>query len=81
MSVYPNPTQSVVNIKLRNAAKGRTMMDVYDVTGKRVLHQEVIKDDINFIQKMDLSKLVRGVYFIEIIIDYKYRSSYRVVKQ
>ncbi|MFT3700845.1 MAG: PKD domain-containing protein [Agriterribacter sp.] len=81
MSVFPNPTQSVVNIQMKHTAKGRTMMDVYDVTGKKVKHQEVIKDDISFNQKMDLSNLSRGVYFIEVIIDYKYRMSYRIVKQ
>jgi hypothetical protein len=79
--VYPNPTQSQVNIQLKGVeAKGRTMLDLYDANGRRVLHKEVIKDDVYFNQKMDLSGLKKGVYFLEIIIDYQYRIAQRIVK-
>jgi hypothetical protein len=79
--IYPNPTQSLVNIQLKGVeAKGRTMLDLYDANGRRVLHKEVIKDDVYFNQKMDLSGLKKGVYFLEIIIDYQYRIAQRIVK-
>jgi len=79
--IYPNPTQSQVNIQLKGVeAKGRTMLDLYDANGRRVLHKEVIKDDVYFNQKIDLSGLKKGIYFLEIIIDYQYRIAQRIVK-
>jgi len=80
-NIYPNPTRSLVNIQLKNIKqKGRTMLDLYDVNGKRVLHKEIIKDDVYFNQQIDLSGLNKGVYFLEIIIDYQYRIAHRIVK-
>ncbi|MFT3948633.1 MAG: PKD domain-containing protein [Agriterribacter sp.] len=80
MQVYPNPAQNIVNIKLSGESKGRTMIDVYDVTGKKALHKEVIKDNNTFFQTIDVSDLKKGVYLIEIIVDYRYRSTYKLVK-
>ncbi len=80
-NIYPNPTRSVVNIQLKDIKqKGRTMLDLYDVNGKRVLHKEIIKDGTYFNQQIDLSGLNKGVYFLEIIIDYQYRIAHRIVK-
>lgn len=80
-TVYPNPTRSLVNVQLKGVKqKGRTMLDMFDANGKRVLHKEVIKDDTYFNQQIDLSGLNRGVYFLEIIIDYQHRIVHRIVK-
>ncbi|MBS1737530.1 MAG: T9SS type A sorting domain-containing protein, partial [Bacteroidetes bacterium] len=80
MQVYPNPAQNIIHVKLAGDSKGRTMMDIFDATGKKVLHKEVIKDNNAFYQTIDVSKLERGVYFIEVIVDYRYRSTYKLVK-
>ena len=80
IQVYPNPAQNVVYIKLTGESKGRTMIDVFDANGKRVMHKEVIKDNASFLQTIDVSGLKKGIYFIEVIIDYSYRTSYKLIK-
>ncbi|PVD53388.1 hypothetical protein DC498_05820 [Terrimonas sp.] len=80
MQVYPNPAQNIIHVNLAGDAKGRTMMDIFDAGGKKVLHKEVIKDNNAFYQTIDVSKLEKGIYFIEVIVDYRYRSTYKLVK-
>ncbi|MFT3746787.1 MAG: PKD domain-containing protein [Agriterribacter sp.] len=78
--VYPNPVQSILHIELSGSGKGRTMIDVFDVNGRKVLHKEVIKDADALHQTLNMSDLKKGVYLIEVIVDYRYRSSYKIIK-
>lgn len=78
--IYPNPLQSVGTLDIRSAVKGRTIVDIYNSGAKRVLRKEFIKDGFNGNEQIDFSKLPRGVYFVEIIIDYQYRRTIKVIR-
>ena len=80
VQVYPNPAQNIVHIKLSGESKGRTMIDIYDVSGKRVMHKEVIKDNNSLHQTIDVAGLTKGIYFVELIIDYSYRINCKLIK-
>lgn len=80
VKVYPNPVREVASIELQGPARGRTVINIYDVNGKQVFKREFIKDDIFVNQQIDVSGLWKGVYFIEVLIDYQYRSVMKIVK-
>ena len=80
VKIFPNPVYGTALIELQDPAKGRTSISLYDVTGKTVLRKEFVKDDMYVNQQLDMSKMQKGVYFVEIIIDYQYKSIVRIVK-
>ncbi len=59
-SVYPNPTEDIINLNLKNNI---TSLLVIDVAGKVVLSENNVKAGIH---RIDLSHLNSGVYFIKI---------------
>ena len=80
VKIFPNPVYETALIELQDPAKGRTSISLYDVNGKKVLRREFVKDDIYVNHQLDMSKVQKGVYFVEIIIDYQYKSVVRIVK-
>ena len=56
VSIYPNPTSSILNIEV----KEQTQITIVNVLGDVVLTQT-----INGLSKMDVSNLTTGVYFIQ----------------
>ena len=57
-SIYPNPTTSFLNI---NTEATIVALDVYSVLGNKVM--TIAKGELN---KIDISSLISGVYFIKI---------------
>ncbi|HRO47887.1 PKD domain-containing protein, partial [Agriterribacter sp.] len=80
VKVFPNPVYTTALIELQDPAKGRTSIDLYDINGKKVLRNEFVKDDRYVNHQLDMASLPKGVYFLQIIIDYQYKSVVRIVK-
>lgn len=62
ITVYPNPTNAILNIKIGNTSINQ--IQLYNLNGKKVLEAKVQnkKSEIN----MDVSKLAKGTYFVVI---------------
>ncbi len=76
ISVYPNPAQEYVIIENRKNMFQPNVI-VHDIYGKEVLNQPLQMDN-----KIDLSNLKTGVYFIELITkDKEERIVKKIVKQ
>ncbi|WP_152270837.1 T9SS type A sorting domain-containing protein, partial [Agriterribacter humi] len=80
IKVFPNPVHEIASIELQGPAKGRTSINVYDMNGKKVFKTEFVKDDIYVNHQLNVSGLVKGVYFIEVVIDYQYKSIMKIIK-
>ncbi|MDA3911025.1 MAG: T9SS type A sorting domain-containing protein [Bacteroidales bacterium] len=62
ISLYPNPAESLINIKLGNYKGGEIECAVYDITGHKV--SETIKcSSLGF---LDLDGLASGIYIIHV---------------
>ena len=61
ISVFPNPTPGIVNIDFSNNHQGNVKMDVYNLLGQGLLHEE-INNKTHY--ETDLSYLPEGAYFI-----------------
>ena len=59
--VYPNPATDELNIVLNNSENIKTI-DIYDLQGRLVKSEKVIKNESS--QKISVSDLVNGLYFI-----------------
>lgn len=58
--IFPNPSNG--NINIVNSLTSESYCTIYDVTGKLIL-DFIVK---NSVEKVDLSDLATGVYFIQI---------------
>lgn len=61
ISIYPNPTQNVLNIT--NAEKAN--VQVFDILGKSIFTQDITSTN----ESIDVSRLQAGTYFLKITID------------
>ena len=62
ISLYPNPTSSMVNIKAENTIKST---ELYDVQGRLI---QINKEDSNEVV-LDISSYNSGIYFIKVTTD------------
>jgi serine protease AprX len=63
VSVWPNPASDVLNISVANDLGGDMNVTVYDVQGRSVMHKSGLNNSEN---KIDISNLNAGVYFVDI---------------
>ena len=65
ISVFPNPNKGSFNLKFTNIKEGRSEIELFDVTGKRIYFSQFdIISGVN--QKVNLLGLAKGMYFIRI---------------
>ena len=65
MSVYPNPTNSIVNARI-NGVKGETSIYVVNIAGQVVAKDNVTLDGGEYIYSREVRNLTPGVYFIQV---------------
>jgi hypothetical protein len=64
VSVFPNPTIDVLNIKWSEVS-GPLTLSLYDVTGKQLLSQQALDQTMS--KTVDLSTYAAGNYFLQLI--------------
>jgi photosystem II stability/assembly factor-like uncharacterized protein len=67
VSVFPNPTDSEVNLRIENVLNGDLKVSVYNTNGQRVFTKEVRKDNSIFEMPIDFSQMAAGSYVVEVI--------------
>ncbi|WP_339624137.1 T9SS type A sorting domain-containing protein [uncultured Winogradskyella sp.] len=70
MNMYPNPANTIVNIKLSGTFE-TSEVEFYDITGKRILTKEITNEFYNptVSAQVDISRLTTGIYFVKLIDD------------
>ncbi|WP_179354150.1 T9SS type A sorting domain-containing protein [Winogradskyella vidalii] len=71
--IYPNPANDYIEIE--SGAESVTSITVFDILGEQVLIQEVLNDN-----RMDISSLTKGVYFIKIRGDNNSSITKKIIK-
>ena len=70
ISVYPNPVQNQLNIKFLSNNWSNLDLILYDISGKVLIHKTV--NSVNaFDNRLDVSLLKNGLYFLKITFDRK----------
>ncbi|MEO8934786.1 MAG: T9SS type A sorting domain-containing protein [Xanthomarina sp.] len=73
LSVYPNPTQDVLNIKYKSALN---TVKVYNLLGQEVLVQNTSASQL----QLDVSSLTAGAYMVKLFAD-EGQHSFKIIKQ
>lgn len=78
ISVYPNPTNGIVNLSFASFEMNQYLLSVFDIKGTQILTQAISNKETT----IDLSNQATGIYFVKLFdtetTSYK---MYRIVKQ
>lgn len=66
ISLSPNPAADFVNLHLLSSKRGTANYTVYDVSGRRMMRHEMGMVSADHIERIDVSSLDRGIYFVEV---------------
>ena len=64
-TIYPNPTNSSVNIALTNSVDNIATVKIYDITGKVILNNNAVSNNL----AIDVSAFAKGTYFVDVTTD------------
>jgi hypothetical protein len=73
LSLYPNPTTGLITLKTENYVISN--MTVYDINSKQLLTSQNINN------KIDISKLSAGIYFIKLTDSNNKNAVFRIIKK
>jgi len=77
ISIYPNPTNGILNIAISSELAGNTSVEVYDAVGKLVI-KETLSTETSTI---NTSKLTDGIYVFKVINNNQAIKIGKIVKQ
>ncbi len=77
INVYPNPTNSILNITISSELSGSASIEVYDAVGKLVIKESLSSETTT----INTSKLTDGIYVFKVINNNQAIKIGKIVKQ
>ena len=77
ISVYPNPVNDHLYVKILDALPGDAVIELYDSKGRLM---QTHKGNFSGTQRLDLSGFETGIYMVKISQDGKYLSFRKIIK-
>lgn len=73
-SIYPNPVRGILTIKISSPAQENTLVQIFDLTGKRLISRQatLAKGEQNV--QVDMSSLGNGSYILKFMLGNKLKS-------
>lgn len=75
-SVYPNPTNNTLTLKVGNLNHSTLTIFLYDMSGTLLENKKLTGNETS----IDMSQLVAATYFLKIIEDDKEVSTFKIIK-
>jgi hypothetical protein len=66
LTIYPNPVQSVANLRLHNMQAGNYVLRVFDVSGRPLLSRKIAVDQAFSIFYLPVGQLSAGTYVLQL---------------
>lgn len=70
VTLYPNPTEGIFNLDIKNNTNKTVEYVIFDTNGKRVSNAEIKTSD-NTTEQINIGHLPSGIYFVRLFIDNK----------
>ncbi len=65
-TIYPNPTNGLVNIVIKNVSFNQILISVVDVLGNEVFNANDKNSNTNYVKQINLESLANGIYYIKL---------------
>jgi hypothetical protein len=75
-SVYPNPANDILTLKVENYTHSTLTFSLYDINGKLLENKKLAGNETN----IDMSNLIPATYFLKVIDNNKEVSTFKIVK-
>ena len=66
VKAFPNPAKDQLNITFSFPGQGEVSVELFNLTGTRLIQQSTQKTGVNFAETVDLNHLSQGVYFLKV---------------
>ncbi len=63
---YPNPVDGVLNVNISNSYRGDVKLDIYSLSGFKVIQKRLLKHNDEITETVNISDLPSGVYVLRI---------------
>ncbi|MGN6402655.1 MAG: PKD domain-containing protein, partial [Flavisolibacter sp.] len=81
-SVYPNPAVNKITLKIEaNTVANQTKVCIYNQYGQQVYSESFMRTSGTIEKEIDVSLLIKGVYFIETGVDINNKVTLKLIKQ
>ena len=82
VSIFPNPVNEIANVFVNSGQKYSNMsMVVTDMKGRAIIKKQIAFNISSTTEKVNVSKLAKGVYIVTIYFDGKNPKSAKLIKQ
>ncbi len=78
LKIFPNPSSGIIDINYKTNSINNCYLSIYSIDGKRVYNEVWKQPSTQCEHKLDLSYLLNGLYYINIIQDDE-NSSYKII--
>jgi hypothetical protein len=79
--IYPNPAQSQVRLRITSDTTGKMRVNIYNELGMLVQTAEMEKGQAYFDEALDVSRLARGMYIVQIVLGDNSKINSKLIKQ
>lgn len=76
MMVYPNPTTSMVNLKIEDYTLENLKYSLFDIQGRQIESKKITQDET----QIQMGNLVSAIYFINVIDNNKILKTFKIIK-
>ncbi|WP_395052011.1 T9SS type A sorting domain-containing protein [Flavobacterium sp.] len=76
MTVYPNPTTSIVNLKVDNFNFENLQINLSDITGKLLQSQKISNQET----QIQMESLPQAIYFLNVLDNNKTIKTFKIIK-
>jgi hypothetical protein len=76
MMVYPNPTTSIVNLKIDDYMLGSLAYTLFDMQGKQSESKKIIQDET----QIQMENLAPATYFLYVVDNNKFLKTFKIIK-
>lgn len=76
MMVYPNPTTSMVNLKIEDYASENLKYSLFDIQGRQIESKKITQDET----QIQMGNLVSAIYFINVLDNNKILKTFKIIK-
>jgi Secretion system C-terminal sorting domain/PKD domain/Right handed beta helix region/Bacterial Ig domain/Bacterial Ig-like domain len=82
VSIFPNPVQDIVNLKIEATTLSHpTSIVIYDMNGKQVYRESITRGQSTLLKKINVARFSKGTYIIEVSADPDSRIPIKMLKQ
>jgi hypothetical protein len=81
IETFPNPVKDVLLVQINSSDRGIVKLNLFDQRGKKIIEKQLEKAGDSFDNTIDVSRIAKGTYFLELKVGDGAAEIRKIVKQ